>query len=404
MEKGESCFSLRRFIIALIDSAFYFFSLALPIKKNWVVFISVPDFSDNAFALYDYICKHNICKKYHLFWLVEEKKYLSHKDRNCTIIYKKSLKGYGLKKFIVMSMARFIITDHHFWLAHKKRQYFVSLCHGTPLKATKGTEIPQNKKNSMPNLVVSTSDLASLLLSRFLYIPLDILKPLGYPRNDYFFQRTYSLDRKVYTWFRIGVEKKILFWMPTFRQSTRVADCNEDYLISETGLPFFSTEQELCQLDNFLENNGCVLFFKIHPLQQSLPIFEKKFRNIIIISNIDLELMQIQLYQLLTLSDALITDYSSISYDYLLLNRPIIYTIDDMAQYKSNRGFVMDDPLNYMPGYHVESLDQFEDAIGEVVQGIDKYKEERKKLSDRIYLNFDGNASERISKFIGINL
>lgn len=393
---------LKHSIANILDSIFYYFGFLLPIKSNWVLFFSVPDFSDNAFALFEYIYNRDAGRNFRFFWFVEDKQNVKCKDYNCTIIYKDSFFGYGLKKFVVMSMSKYLITDHHFWLSHKKGQLFVLLCHGTPLKAPKGYTSLYTDNRTIPDLVTSTSDLSTKLLSKFLYLPHDKFRPLGYPRNDYFFQRTEVYANKVYSHFKISSGKKILFWMPTFRQSSRVLDCSECYLESETGLPFFSTEDELRIFDAFLEEIHAILFFKIHPLQQTLPIFGKKFKNILIIQNDILGSLHIQLYQLLHLSDVLITDYSSISYDYLLLNRPMIFTIDDIEQYQTSRGFIMDDPLNYMPGYHVNNWAQFKNALKVITTGHDIFKEAREDLSKRIYLYSDGKSSERIAKYIGI--
>lgn len=63
-----------------------------------------------------------------------------------------------------------------------------------------------------------------------------------------------------------------------------------------------------------------------------------------------LEKKQIKLYELIGISDGLLSDYSSVAVDYLLLDRPLGYVLADYNIYKEKRGFVFEDPLEYMPG------------------------------------------------------
>ena len=112
--------------------------------------------------------------------------------------------------------------------------------------------------------------------------------------------------------------------------------------------------------------------------------------------------MGIQLYQFIPLSDALITDYSSVSVDYLLLNKPIIYTLDDYEEYARSRGFCLDNAINYMKGYHVYDEKGLEDSLIEISNGVDRYAQERETIAKEFHSYRDGNASARILKLAGI--
>ena len=102
-------------------------------------------------------------------------------------------------------------------------------------------------------------------------------------------------------------------------------------------------------------------------------------------------------------SDALISDYSSVAIDYLLLDKPIVYTLDDYAGYEKSRGFWIPNTIDYMKGYHVYNKNELEESILEISHGIDKYAEERRKLMNEYHTYKDGRASERILKLIGIS-
>ena len=104
------------------------------------------------------------------------------------------------------------------------------------------------------------------------------------------------------------------------------------------------------------------------------------------------------------LTDVLITDYSSISTDYVLLNKPIIYTLDDYEEYKNSRGFSIDDPKQYFVGYHVHNKEELFVAIGDCADGLDIYLNERNKMLPQMHTHVDGNASKRILDHLGIKI
>ena len=101
------------------------------------------------------------------------------------------------------------------------------------------------------------------------------------------------------------------------------------------------------------------------------------------------------MYQFLTLTDALISDYSSVAVDYMLLDKPIAYLLEDFEQYKKVRGFVFEDPLEYMPGYHIYSNEELDRFLSDIHNHKDIYKEKRAhKLS--VMHNQCNNYSKRI--------
>ena len=66
--------------------------------------------------------------------------------------------------------------------------------------------------------------------------------------------------------------------------------------------------------------------------------------------------------------------------DYLLLNRPIGFTLDDYDAYTESRGWVFEDPLEYMPGEHIYNVQQFEQFVLDVKNGKDDYENQRKAI------------------------
>jgi CDP-glycerol glycerophosphotransferase (TagB/SpsB family) len=102
----------------------------------------------------------------------------------------------------------------------------------------------------------------------------------------------------------------------------------------------------------------------------------------------------INLYQLIAETDALITDYSSVAFDYLLLDRPIGYTLDDFDEYTP--GFVVENPLDYMPGKKIWSTEDFLEFMSDMANGNDIFADQREKLRNYIHTYQDNRNSARL--------
>ena len=103
------------------------------------------------------------------------------------------------------------------------------------------------------------------------------------------------------------------------------------------------------------------------------------------------------------LSDALISDYSSVAIDYLLLNRPIGFTLDDYDAYTESRGWVFEDPLEYMPGEHIYNVQQFEQFVLDVKNGKDDYENQRKAILAKTH-NVTDNYCKRVLDYFKITI
>lgn len=136
----------------------------------------------------------------------------------------------------------------------------------------------------------------------------------GQPRNDAF----RMIDRKkILKTIGINPEKRIIIFMPTYRQQSLGASAMGDIVSA-----LYNNEK----LDNFLEETASVFVVKLHPLTPHIDFSNRN--NFVILDYQAVEDNQ----QLMAVADALVTDYSSCFVDYALLLRPIIfYTPDEPA-------------------------------------------------------------------------
>ena len=212
----------------------------------------------------------------------------------------------------------------------------------------------------------------------------------GQPRNDAFFNN--NKINEVNSILEIDLNKysKIIFYIPTFRNGIGRTDgiINTNNLIN-------LAEYDENSLNDFLVKNNYLLVAKLHPLEES-SIDMKEQTNIKILDSKNMLDYQIILNEILNLSDILITDYSSVYFDYLILDKPILFTNIDEAEYMKNRGFVFDNPDFWRPGPKVNNIDDFIKEIEILINDSNYYKRERDEVNSLVNIYKDNKSSERI--------
>ncbi|WP_332275205.1 CDP-glycerol glycerophosphotransferase family protein [Bacillus velezensis] len=165
--------------------------------------------------------------------------------------------------------------------------------------------------------------------------------------------------------------KKIILYAPTFR----------DYDMQSFRLPF--TEEQLTHA----LNGEYMLLVKLHPavLHQISASFESE-----LIKNVS----DMRLHDLLKAADMLITDYSSVPFEFALLNKPIFFFTYDLEEYDQKRGLI-DNYTSVIPGKACHDSE----ALLEEMTKKPFRAEEMKRFSDKWNMYSDGNSSEALLKF-----
>lgn len=206
---------------------------------------------------------------------------------------------------------------------------------------------------------------------------------LGYPRNDVLFNRPTKdtlLGCDATTFSKVAIlrkQRRIVLFTPTFRDNT--------------GNPLGGGTLDFGRLDHFLGESNMHMVIKAHPLT---PVISAQgFSHITFYDN------NKDIYPMLFMVDTMITDYSSIYMDYLLLDRPVIFYCPDYDEYvTNNREFQF--PYDEMtPGPKCKTQDELHLAL-QVGGGNDGYADARRSLRDKAFLHQDGNAAGRIADYL----
>lgn len=375
----------------------------IPKRRHKILFESNSDYCDNTRAVYDYMVKNGYGEKYRFVWCVRDPKAFLPSDpkgvkdadgmTNTKLVTFQKKSGL-LSYFFHMATSKYIFYTHYVPpFCNARVQTVVNLWHGTPLKSIRGHVHPSSLFNSL----LSPSDYFDPILAESFDADPGQLAHCGYPRNDRLFEETDCLEK---LGVRHGEFCSVLLWMPTFR---RPADgAYQDADVTPTGLPLIETSAQLEELNTALRERNLCLIIKLHPGQDLSGVDLVTLSNIRMLTNRELDEKSIQLYHLVAMADALLTDYSSIYFDYLLLDRPIGFIIDDIDVYRRNRGFVVEDPLPLMPGEKLKTAADLLRFLDDIAGGRDDYAEERKRVNDLAnQFQGPGNAERFVRRFIG---
>lgn len=208
----------------------------------------------------------------------------------------------------------------------------------------------------------------------------------GYPRNDVFFREPTPKDllgtdlpaiNRLRSLKQAG--ERLILYAPTFRDSK--GDAITDGAI------------DLARLNQFALKNQLRFVIKSH--SNDSDIYSGASYPGLVSYNSSADV-----YPALPLFDMLVTDYSSIFFDFLLLERPIVFFPYDYDKYISRDRPLIFDYREITPGPVCLDQDHCEVAIVKMLDGDDDYREARSKMLKRAFTFHDGKAAERISAIL----
>lgn len=360
----------------------------LPIKKNYMILESEGDFWDNARAFYEYLIENRYNEKYKIIWIVHEPK-LYPKNKNVHFISRHSI-GINLLADYYISRASCFLFTHPYWLKKwRKNQTVINLTHSSMMLKAGGKNI-----SNCFNYMLCASNAVKERKKKTYYIADEQAVILGGPRMDLLYHSKNSI-RKIIPHYN---NEQVIISMSTFKQTK---SWNDSISVDRFALNVVESESDLIRFNDFLEKHNTYLIIKIHHLQDMSFINLSNLNRIFYLTDYDLQIKDIQLYELVGETDALITDYSSVYYDYLVLDRPIGFLIADLDDY--SRGFCIDNPLDEMPGEKIKTIRQLYDFVISINTGFDSYKKERESLRNIVHLYKDDKNCARLISWLEEN-
>lgn len=343
-----------------------------PLKRQ-LLFYAGKEPHENADAIVQYLKNEYQGKKYRIVYLTdkEEKEagiiYLSKKSICC-----KSSVWQVIRYCWFYSKSAFLFYENEYLAKVRSDQKLIYLNHGTiPLKKVSDVL----KQPRQVDYALCPSRGCAKLYNAQYGIPIEKQLYIMPPRVWFLFQKKHVL----YNWIN-RKKKQVIIWLPTFRR-LKGTQRTDSFLVNP--FPLLTEEDGFQKVDKTLEKNNQLLLIKKHPREKGdlkIPDFCK---NIVSITEETLQKKGLLLQEVLGETAALITDYSGIAFEYMLLKRPICYVITDMKEYF--RGFAVDHPFDYMPGVKVQTLSELLNFLESVRLGMDEYQKERNNLIKQLF-------------------
>ncbi|MFD3446630.1 CDP-glycerol glycerophosphotransferase family protein [Microbacteriaceae bacterium 4G12] len=367
----------------------------LPVKKNVIVFESYSgkQYSCNPRALYEYLCENH--PDFQMIWSVNSQHVAQFEERNVPY-----MKRFSIRWFILMARARYLVTNSRMplWIPKPKHTVYIQTWHGTPLKKLAadmkevhmpGTTTVKYKENFYQesrrwDYLLSPNAYSTEIFRRAFQFEKNVIES-GYPRNDTLYrynniEHIRSLKKK----YGLPEDKKIILYAPTWR---------DDQFYTK-GKYKFDLQLDLDLLREKLGNEYIVLLRMHYLVAEQFDLTKYSGFAFDFSHHVDIN-------ELYLLSDLLITDYSSVFFDYANLKRPMIFYTYDIDSYRDKlRGFYFN-LEEQAPGPIVTTTAQIIEAILKFDQnGLGEFEEIYNTFYNSYCYLEDGSSSKRVAENI----
>lgn len=371
----------------------------LPIKQKTIFYESFlgRNYSDSPKAIYEYLQK-NYPGQYHHVWVMNPGVTPNPGNREQTTVVKRF--SWRYMYYLAVSKYQVINMRQPQWFVKRPGTKFLSTWHGTPLKhlvfdmdnvASANPlykAIFYHQSRQWDYLVTANQFSADVFEHAFMYPAAQMLHS-GYPRNDLLSapdkaERARAIKQRL----GIPLDKKIILYAPTWR--------DDDYY--GVGAYKFTLKLDIARLRRELGDEYVLVLRTHYFITEHLDttgfgdfVYNESSYN--------------DIAELYLISDVLITDYSSVFFDYAILKRPILYFVYDYEKYEGVlRGFYLDMNKD-LPGPLLKTNDEVLSALHDLPALEKAYAPAYARFSQRFNAWEDGHASQRVVEaFFGDDL
>ena len=290
------------------------------------------------------------------------------------------------------------VSIHPAFIANRTK--LLSLSHGVGVKAkrcTRNDSLSWPLRNELDvarrrqTLAIASSAAMAEICARSQGLSSINYHLTGYPRNDLLFNDHSEGEAK---WNQVAGNRKYsrtLLYAPTWRQGG-------------TAQFFPFTDFSITDLRRWLVKTDTLLLVRPHVKDARGATFrDEAVEQLVEAGGEHVRALRTDIcpdcYQIMRRVDILVTDYSSIYHDFLLLDRPILLVPYDYECYRAENGFQYSYHEN-LPGPVIESLEQFMAVLDEISEGNDLYRDSRQNLRDRLHDIRSGDACRRVAELV----
>jgi len=359
-----------------------------PVVNNMIFYESLSGgrIMGNPYAVFEQVYSDNNFKNYIHVWVLKSFSVIPDdlKNKENIIFVKKDSDAY----FRYISSAKYLICNSTFseYFVRKTEQCYLQTSHGIFYKT-----VGRDSKGSPIGVAGSTRN---LLQATHIIVPNDFMAEkqpksysikdihsgqiakIGYPRIDITINASKEFKQQLLAKLKLNSKKKTVFYAPTWRGSSKSSNrFDSNKLISDLKM--------LATLD-------ANVIFRGHPVTNSL-LKDVKFPK-----NIKLPTPDIQTNEILSIADVLISDYSSVFFDFIPTERPIVHYLYDVEEYTKERGLNLTE--DELPGTIAKTSNQLYRSVKNSLEHNEP-SAYYLKAKNRFCTYDDGNSSERVVRW-----
>lgn len=374
LKNNRILYSIYSFIFNIILN---FLKLFIKVKDDIILINSFggKKYDDSPRVIFEYMKTQEKYKKYEIYWAFHEPEKFNLDGAN-------KVKSDTFKYFIIALKAKYWITNSAIERGLKfknKNTIYINTWHGSAIKKM-GKDAPNQAfkfNTSLYNVMYAQSQYDIDVFANAYNLPKEIFALVGLPRNDELFVVEESEIEQIKNKLKIPKSKKVILYAPTFREYKK----DKDGCIIAPPVDIEKWKEKLS--DKYI-----ILFRAHYEVNRVLGIKNDEF-----IYNMS---EHENLNELMKISDILISDYSSIMFDYSILKRPIYSYAYDYDEYMEKRGMYIN-IKEELPNGICSKEDELLEQIA--CCNFDEQKEKTEKFFKK-YIETDGNARKYIDKII----
>lgn len=355
----------------------------LPVQKNKVIASSYygKGYGDNPKYIVEELLRDS--SEYKIVWVVQDKDLVEPLPNGVIPCLKDSIKYI----YHITTAKVWIDNCRKSFFYKKKSQFYIQTWHGFALKriekdaelALSKSYVSQAKKDSENvDIIISEASMMTRMYKNSFWYSGEVVE-WGSPRNDVIIDKVSALKNKstVYEYYGINLEKRTILYAPTFRSNKSLEPYALDYV----------RVIKACQ-KRF--GGSFVFLVRLHPNISKLSGFVEYNSNVLNATPYP------DMQELLSAVDVVISDYSSLMFDFALSMKPCFQFAMDIDDYKEDRNFNI--PLDELPFTVATDNDEMEKAILSFDE--DEYKKSVELFFDSVGMVRDGNSSKKCAELV----
>lgn len=339
----------------------------------------------NPLAIFEHLLNDPAFSNYNHFWIINNLEDIPKQYRMLKNVF--FAKRGSTLYLRLLASCKYLICNGTFaeYFVRKEGQRYLNTWHGTPLK-TLGKDMltpPFSRTNTARNFLHATHLIFPNEHTRYSQIEGHSIDKIitanclvtGYPRNDQLVNIDECKNTEIRKALDITLDKPVVLFAPTYRGSWNSPELEAEYLIE--------------QLKKMHDPSYILIFRGHHLVEKQLLALDLPVK---------VAPQTIDTNSLLPIVNVLISDYSSIIMDYLVLNRPVIHYIPDWDEYKNSRGLYFE--RSELPWHQCETAEAVKEAVFDAIESPASFINEQHQFTEKFCNSEDGNATARVVDFL----